>query len=224
MARKARRRRQATRGSRTAGGCGRGSSTALAPTPDADSGKPSADDGLTPRAASPYDPPAVSQPTGDEPTMPSFGETLRRQRELRQISLREVSEATKINIRYLEALERNDFTHLPGGAFTRGYIRSFARVIGVDETEMVDAYLYELSQQDGAGDCPVDRGAQTETLARHFSLPGGNEEERRRRARLLVITALALLLLAVVAGGSWGLHTWLERSESGTQVQETLTP
>ena len=48
--------------------------------------------------------------------MSSFGELLKRERELRQISLREVAEATKINHRYLEALERNDFVQL-GGSF-----------------------------------------------------------------------------------------------------------
>ena len=50
--------------------------------------------------------------------MSSFGEELRRERELRQISLREISESTKINVRYLDALERNDFKHLPGGGRT----------------------------------------------------------------------------------------------------------
>ena len=45
----------------------------------------------------------------------SFGDELRRERELRQVSLREVSQATKISLRYLEALERNDFAGLPGG-------------------------------------------------------------------------------------------------------------
>ncbi|MDQ7007701.1 MAG: helix-turn-helix domain-containing protein [Acidobacteriota bacterium] len=156
--------------------------------------------------------------------MPSFGETLRRQRELRQISLREVSEATKINIRYLEALERNDFTHLPGGAFTRGYIRSFARVIGVDESEMVDAYLYELSQQNHSEGPTGERGVQAETLAQHFSLPRGNEEERRRRARILAVIAIVLLTLAIVGGGGWALYTWLGTSPAQTQNQEALAP
>src|SRR5213594_1584151 len=84
-----------------------------------------------------------------ERTMASFGEELRRQRELRSISLLEISDATKINIRFLEALEQNDFKHLPGGQFNKGFIRAYARHLGVDGEEMVDAYLLETRRQEG---------------------------------------------------------------------------
>jgi len=77
----------------------------------------------------------------------SFGEELRRERELRQISLREVAEATKVNIRYLEAMERNDFAHLPGGVFNRGFVRAYAQFIGVDPEAMVNAYILEERTQ-----------------------------------------------------------------------------
>jgi cytoskeletal protein RodZ len=79
--------------------------------------------------------------------MASFGEEIRREREMREISLREVAEATKINIRFLEALERNHFTHLPGGQFTKGFVRAYAQHIGVDGEAMVNAYLYEVERQ-----------------------------------------------------------------------------
>jgi cytoskeletal protein RodZ len=84
----------------------------------------------------------------------SFGEELRRERELRQISLREVAEATKINLRYLEALETNEFEHLPGGVFNRGFVRAYAQHIGVDPDAMVNAYL--LEEQSANGDSPQD--------------------------------------------------------------------
>src|SRR5678815_6057707 len=77
----------------------------------------------------------------------SFGDELRRERELREITLREVAEATKVNIRYLEALERNDFAHLPGGVFNRGFVRAYAQFIGVDPQAMVNAYILEERAQ-----------------------------------------------------------------------------
>jgi cytoskeletal protein RodZ len=77
----------------------------------------------------------------------SFGEELRRERELREISLREVSEATKINVRHLEAMERNDFAHLPGGLFNKGFVRAYCEFIGIDAEAMVNAYLLEASAQ-----------------------------------------------------------------------------
>ena len=58
--------------------------------------------------------------------MANFGEELKRQRELRAIGLREIADATKINMRFLESLENNDFKHLPGGQFNKCFIRAYA--------------------------------------------------------------------------------------------------
>jgi cytoskeletal protein RodZ len=80
--------------------------------------------------------------------MASFGEELKRERELRDISLKEISEATKISIRFLEALEQNNYDILPGGIFNRGFIRAYARFIGVDGEEMVNAYAHEMAQRE----------------------------------------------------------------------------
>ena len=86
--------------------------------------------------------------------MSSFGEELRRERELRSISLREVAEATKVNVRYLEAIERNQFDQLPGGVFNRGFVRAYAEFIGVDPEAMVNAYLLEEQSKAGAAPKP----------------------------------------------------------------------
>ncbi|HUD72692.1 MAG TPA: helix-turn-helix domain-containing protein, partial [Dongiaceae bacterium] len=80
--------------------------------------------------------------------MASFGESLRRERELRDISLREIADATKINLRYLEALEQNRFDILPGGVFNKGFIRAYARFIGADGESLVDLYLQETAPRD----------------------------------------------------------------------------
>ncbi len=77
----------------------------------------------------------------------SFGDEIRRARELREISLREISESTKISLRHLEAMERNDFAHLPGGAYNRGYVRAYCEYIGLDAESMVNAYLLEERTQ-----------------------------------------------------------------------------
>ena len=99
--------------------------------------------------------------------MASFGESLKRERELREISLREISDATKINIRYLEALEENRFDVLPGGLFNKGFIRAYARYIGVDGEAMVDRYLVEIAPgmrhapEPGSGPPPIHRPVET---------------------------------------------------------------
>jgi len=72
--------------------------------------------------------------------MGAFGERLRREREMRGISLNEISESTKISRRHLEALESEDFDALPGGIFNRGFVRAYARFVGIDEEQAVADY------------------------------------------------------------------------------------
>ena len=72
--------------------------------------------------------------------MPTFGENLRRERELRGVTLGEISESTKISVRLLSALEADDFGKLPGGVFTRSFIRSYAQYLGLDEEHVLAEY------------------------------------------------------------------------------------
>jgi cytoskeleton protein RodZ len=75
----------------------------------------------------------------------NFGLHLKHERELRGVSLEEIAESTRIHIRFLEALESNDLDQLPGEVFIKGYIRSYARVIGFDSEEMVNVYDESVS-------------------------------------------------------------------------------
>jgi len=129
--------------------------------------------------------------------MSSFGEELRRERELRQISLREVAEATKINLRYLEALEVNDFSDLPGGVFNRGFVRAYAQFIGVDPDAMVNAYLLEdRTQNDDAttDDSDVMRGYRAAIQSRTVA-PLESRAAPLHWKRWLIIAAGALVIL-----------------------------
>lgn len=74
--------------------------------------------------------------------MASFGDNLRRERELRGITLREISEATKISLRFLQALEQDRIEVLPGGLFPRAFVRQYARYVGLDTEKLVAEYLY----------------------------------------------------------------------------------
>ena len=70
----------------------------------------------------------------------TFGERLKRERELREVTLEEITSATRIGPRYLEALENEDWAKLPGGVFNRGFVRSVARYLGLDEEEFLAEY------------------------------------------------------------------------------------
>jgi cytoskeleton protein RodZ len=77
---------------------------------------------------------------GDEEAV-SFGAWLRRHREVREITLREIADATKISMRYLEAFEEDRFEVLPAGVFCRGFLREYARYVGLDPDETVNRFL-----------------------------------------------------------------------------------
>jgi cytoskeleton protein RodZ len=124
--------------------------------------------------------------------MSSFGETLRRERELRQISLREIAEATKINLRYLDALERDDFRHLPGGVFNKGFVRAYAQFIGIDPETMVTAYLDEERRQQAR----VARVGAQPAPAPEAEIPA-----RSLGARVWFTALVIVLILVVLAAG-----------------------
>ncbi len=72
--------------------------------------------------------------------MGSFGESLRREREMRGVTLEEISDNTKISVRFLDALETEQFSKLPGGIFTRSFIRSYANYLGLDPEQVLAEY------------------------------------------------------------------------------------
>ena len=117
---------------------------------------------------------------------------MRRERELRQISLREIAEATKINLRYLDALERDDFRHLPGGVFNKGFVRAYAQFIGIDPETMVTAYLDEDRRQQAR----VTRTTPAPQPSAEAEVPPPSVG-----ARVWVAVLVIALILVVLAAG-----------------------
>lgn len=70
----------------------------------------------------------------------NFGERLKRERDLREVSMDELSKSTRISSRFLQALENEDWGKLPGGVFGHGFVRSIARYLGLDEEALLSEY------------------------------------------------------------------------------------
>ena len=79
----------------------------------------------------------------------TLGEKLREAREERGISLTEVAEQTRISPHYIESIERDDYKPLPGGIFNKGFIKSFAKYVGVNEQEALLDYAQAISANEG---------------------------------------------------------------------------
>jgi len=84
---------------------------------------------------------------GNGPAMGAFGDRLRREREMRGITLEEITESTKISRRHLEALEGEHFDQLPGGVFNKGFVRAYARFLGIDGDQAVADYSAASNEQ-----------------------------------------------------------------------------
>ena len=128
--------------------------------------------------------PAVERGGGD------FGSKMKRAREERGVSLRQIAEVTKISVTALEALERDDISRLPGGLFSRSFVRAYAIEIGLDPDQTVREFLARFPDDSltaGSRHAPPD----------HDLNP---DEPRRRRLSGVLITVLlvALVIAAIV--------------------------
>ncbi len=95
--------------------------------------------------------------------MASFGENLRRERELRGIDLREMADATKISMRFLQAIEQDRVDILPGGIFARAFVRQYAKYLGLDAERLVAEFVYAhggetAPRKDARASVRVDQG------------------------------------------------------------------
>lgn len=141
-------------------------------------------------------------------SLPELGRELRVQRELREISLREVSEATKISVRFLEAIENDDYGTLPAPVFTRGFLKEYAKQLGLDPEEIVDRYMLYVAQQKR-----IEDEEEAEMIDRRLgpgSSFGGFE-------------AILLVALVVVVIAAFGFF-WLKRSTSEVPISVDSPP
>jgi cytoskeletal protein RodZ len=138
--------------------------------------------------------------------MVSLGEELKRERELREISLREISEATKISIRILEAIEKNNFQALPGGIFNRNFLRAYAEFIGLDSENVVRKYHQQF-------DSSEEHLAPTPGMAIALQ-----ESVDKKSSKTLPIVLMLILLVVAAALLFLNRHRFLPRTDSNNRI------
>jgi cytoskeletal protein RodZ len=127
--------------------------------------------------------------------MPSLGEELRRAREERGVSLRQISDATHIGVRFLQAIEADNYAILPGGIFNRSFVRSYARYIGIDEEQALARYNQQLEEM--GGEPPKSSSARFEAF---------EEEEPSSWGSI----SLILLILVILGVGGYGAYRYFK--------------
>jgi cytoskeleton protein RodZ len=143
-----------------------------------------------------------------------FGEHLRREREMRGVSLDEICVATRISTRFLDALENEEWEHLPGGVFNRGFVRSVARYLGMDEDGLVAEYALAMSAHSGT---PVWTNQHPQKLAAHW--PANPQANWPLRLGIF----LAVLVLAVGGWAGWRRYA-VRRTSQSAAAQVVSTP
>lgn len=118
-----------------------------------------------------------------EHAKPDFGMKMRRLREERGVSLRQIADATKLSVGALEALERNEISRLPGGIYSRAFVRSYALEVGLDPEQTVRDFMVQFPHESvtvGSPHAPPS-----------FDLNGPT----RRSSRVTIVAVVALSLL-----------------------------
>src|SRR5881392_3832019 len=125
----------------------------------------------------------TDRPPGD------FGRNLREARERRGVSLRQIANATKIGMSALEALERNDISRLPGGIFSRAFVRSYAAEIGLDPEATIQEFIAQFPHDSVTAGHPTS--AQVEDHEAH-------EADRRMATTFVRLIAVSVPIAGVV--------------------------
>lgn len=161
--------------------------------------------------------------------MSTLGEELRRKREERGITLADISESTRIGTRFLKAIETDNFSILPGGIYTRNFIRSYAEQVGMDEDEAIALYNQQVGAQVAepqAQPVPLLASPMLEKRSRRSDSLKWRQPPTRASWPTLVITAgivlfIALILLALVKTMNRGQEDSAQQPRDGaTQPQQ----
>ncbi len=145
-----------------------------------------------------------------ERTPGDFGSLLKEARERKGVSLRAIADVTRISVRVLEALERNDISRLPGGIFSRAFVRSYASEIGLDPEATVDDFVRRFPDDSvTVGHPPSTRVDEAESF----------ESDRRVASLGLKLVALSVPIAALVI--YFGISGWPWHAASAGASQTT---
>jgi len=142
----------------------------------------------------------------------SFGARLKQEREKRGITLDEIALSTKIGTRMLQALEQEHFDQLPGGIFNKGFVRAYARHVGLDEQEAISDYLAAIGEEPAAA-------ANAPLVIKPQPAPPPYEDENGAARVPWIWLAVALLVIACSFAG-WNFYS----RENQREVRKQPTP
>jgi len=128
--------------------------------------------------------------------MGTIGEELKAAREKKGLTLRQVSEKTRIGLTFLKALEEEDYTVIPGDVFVVGFLRNYAKELGLDENDLAGRYK-EIQRARVEAMQPEEKPAEPEKKS--AAMKAGIIPEGKRRPVYMVLLAGLILGGALTA-------------------------
>lgn len=156
----------------------------------------------------------------------TFGGSLREARDRKGLSLRQIAAATKIPVATLESLERDDFSKLPGGIFSRAFVRSFAIEVGLDPDDMVERFLQQFEGEPAAEQPPYEAAAaeppqhRPSPRARGASRDVAPESEFESRQRIAGVVLRLVMASVPIAAALLFFSSRGEEPAPARQVRE----
>jgi cytoskeletal protein RodZ len=120
--------------------------------------------------------------------MASLGQELKRERELRSISLQEIADTTKISMKFLQALEKDQLDILPGEFFIKSIISAYAKTLGLEKDSVLNKYYETLLHQ--------EQSQETESIKRK-TFPGISKNIKKFIGSSFLLVLLILFLLFI---------------------------
>ena len=130
----------------------------------------------------------------------SLGEKLREAREERGFTIADVAEQTRISSLYLESIENDDYRILPGGIFNKGFVKSYAKFVGINEAEALQDYSALLAQTSSAEDEGDLKVYRPEVLT-----------DDRSTSSMVPTVILAAVILGIMTAGILFLVSYLRQ-------------
>jgi cytoskeletal protein RodZ len=127
----------------------------------------------------------------------AFGEELRRAREERGLTVETISEATKVSVRHIRALEAGEYGQLPGGVFRKGFVRSYLDALGLEEDIWIQ-HFEQSCRESGLKEPTSEEWAKFAENVRNNRVV-----LRRRRGMKWLGVGILLLTMALVGWGVW---------------------
>lgn len=153
--------------------------------------------------------------------MTSIGESLRRERQRRNLELPMIAAELKISARFLEAMEQDEFAKLPGGVFTKSFLRQYASFLGLEAEELVTQVEQAVEPEPDISQFPDRHRPDVPGIQLELGEDWQSVTERRAPLPSWLRAGVLLVVLMLICSG---VYWWWQRPRHQVVAHETPPP